>query len=429
MFKHLKTHKKILVSGPPRSGTQIATRMIAHDTGHRFVNEREHGCWRKCRMWDLLKMDEPMAIHCPSQSRWLHEFARQPDALIVFLLRNPGDIMASEHRVGKVQPLRRLTRRHYEDVMPCHGPSCMVRQSYWLVQQRHLIDNKLELQYESLCEHPLWVERPLRETFAVKQTTLPQLDTRHVVVTRLNVGVYGETAVCVRHGRPAPVKGDPDEWTRNRIDLATRFCLASLNGQTIQDFEWLVLFDERTPPSLQERMRYALARPGAVFHAVPPLGEWKLEGCPEVADAIRRHVADTKRPYLLTTRLDTDDMLRDDSLARVRAACRPIEGRQFIDLQNGFFMSADRKRLHRVKQRRFKQGGTPFISLLERVGDGPPLTVHCDRHHLVRRHAPVVTLKRKPAWVHVVHGGNTAAGKFHGKRVRHGLPPGFPAST
>jgi hypothetical protein len=155
MFEYLKKYKRILVSGPPRSGTQIATRMIVHDTGHQYIDEREHRFICKRRMFDLLKIDEPIVIHCPSQTRWLHQFAREPDTFIVFMLRNPGEIIASEKRVGKVRVLRRITRQHYRDVMPCHGPSCMVRQAYWLIHQRHLISNMMEVHYDSLREHPL----------------------------------------------------------------------------------------------------------------------------------------------------------------------------------------------------------------------------------------------------------------------------------
>jgi hypothetical protein len=39
MFEHLAVHSKIVVTGPQRSGTRIASQMIASDTGHEFVDE------------------------------------------------------------------------------------------------------------------------------------------------------------------------------------------------------------------------------------------------------------------------------------------------------------------------------------------------------------------------------------------------------
>ena len=41
MFEYLKEFPVVLVTGPQRSGTRICAKMIAHDTGHRFVDERE----------------------------------------------------------------------------------------------------------------------------------------------------------------------------------------------------------------------------------------------------------------------------------------------------------------------------------------------------------------------------------------------------
>ena len=41
MFENLAVHKKIVVTGPQRSGTRIGAKMIAADTGYQFVDEAE----------------------------------------------------------------------------------------------------------------------------------------------------------------------------------------------------------------------------------------------------------------------------------------------------------------------------------------------------------------------------------------------------
>ncbi|MGA3222018.1 MAG: hypothetical protein ABSE77_23620 [Acidimicrobiales bacterium] len=41
MFGHLVGYSKIVVTGPQRSGTRVASQMIASDTGYEFVDEVE----------------------------------------------------------------------------------------------------------------------------------------------------------------------------------------------------------------------------------------------------------------------------------------------------------------------------------------------------------------------------------------------------
>jgi hypothetical protein len=43
VFEELAQYGQIVVTGPQRSGTRIATQMIASDTGHRYVDEAKFG--------------------------------------------------------------------------------------------------------------------------------------------------------------------------------------------------------------------------------------------------------------------------------------------------------------------------------------------------------------------------------------------------
>lgn len=39
MFEHLKAYKRIVVSGPQRSGTRIVAKAVAQDTNKSFIDE------------------------------------------------------------------------------------------------------------------------------------------------------------------------------------------------------------------------------------------------------------------------------------------------------------------------------------------------------------------------------------------------------
>ena len=174
MFEDFRQYPVILVSGPPRSGTWIASRMIAHDTGHRLVSEKSHGFWDRERLERALREGpRPMVVHCPSHTAWLHELAAEfPEALIVFLLRPASEIVRSEERVIKTPALLRLTQRQYRHLGPVPKIAhCLARHSYWLTGQRHLIANRREIHYADLAAHPLWVDQEHRRDFTVHQTT------------------------------------------------------------------------------------------------------------------------------------------------------------------------------------------------------------------------------------------------------------------
>ena len=90
MFEHLAKHKKIIVTGPNRSGTTLAATAIQHDlkTTHGLIKEelcqfRIEGVqvWMDC--------PEPMVIQAPFIADACHQF---PTALVVYMHRDLKDI-------------------------------------------------------------------------------------------------------------------------------------------------------------------------------------------------------------------------------------------------------------------------------------------------------------------------------------------------
>ena len=111
MFEELGTYRVVLVTGPQRSGTRIAARMIAADSGLRYVDEDEFGVYNHKRLRAIIAQAEGVVIQCPAMCHMVHKVAAE-DVLVVMMMRDVDDIVASEKRIdwtiGPYQELKRF---------------------------------------------------------------------------------------------------------------------------------------------------------------------------------------------------------------------------------------------------------------------------------------------------------------------------------
>ena len=209
---------------------------------------------------------------------------------------------------------------------------------------------------------------------------------RHLVITRFNL----------RQDEGArPYQHDAD-WLEHRFELFERFCYPSLREQTVQAFEWLVLFDDATPPAARARIERLAAWPNFRPVFVPHEARSR---CRAAAVA-----ALEKRPQILvTTRLDSDDAVRSDFIERVqRAATVPVNRPTVLAFPIGFVW-------HRQRSYLDWQPSNAFSSLVEPVGGSasyPIKTIYTGSHSLQHQLGRVVWLSAAPAWMQVVHGTN-----------------------
>lgn len=163
IFWNIADFDTIFVTGPHRSGTTICSKMIAYDTGHDLVIEDDFDCSNLIQLSAFLQADYgPKVIQCPFLSAVIHDMNYLLDVdmskvLVVFMHRYRPDIIASEQRATKVDFGRVAAGqkvayhsnkvRHISDV----------KYEAW-EDQRKVIPNYLDVGYESLKQHPLWVE-------------------------------------------------------------------------------------------------------------------------------------------------------------------------------------------------------------------------------------------------------------------------------
>lgn len=155
--------------------------------------------------------------------------------------------------------------------------------------------------------------------------------TKHFLLTRFNLHLYKRD----KYFRTI----NPDRWLEHRFELFERFCLPSIAAQTTHDFEWLILFDKHTPQVYKERIKRHVQK----YPFISPIAVEAQYGCyyPQIFQkAIRNRLEkaqqnDEQATSVLTTRLDNDDALAPDFVARVQAASQDLAPRSFITFRYG----------------------------------------------------------------------------------------------
>jgi hypothetical protein len=203
---------------------------------------------------------------------------------------------------------------------------------------------------------------------------------RHVILTRFSVRFTAE--------QPPP----EDDWLRYRFGFFEQAAAASVRTQTTRPDHWLVFCDADSPDWLREQLPALGAGLFKVVWLEEPWGHAPLRrAVAEVAD----------RPYLITTRFDSDDALGKRFVSLVQSQFAG-QGQMYVNLLRG--LQVDRS--GQVFRCDYWQNA--FISLIERL-DGQPRTVFQSFHHpSSRKLAPVRNVVTDPAWVQVIHGGNLA---------------------
>ena len=175
MFEHLAKHKKILVTGPHRSGTTFAATAIQHDLKDTHGLVKEELCWlpkmglRRLEYW--LTNPVKVVVQAPFAADVCHQFL---GTFVVFMQRKIDDIEASQKRMylddgGDVfWPGMEMTERgkyHRDDYSKRVSE---IKYDSWQ-HQKERIANYFELEYESLSGHPLWIDSAQRKEFTVRQ--------------------------------------------------------------------------------------------------------------------------------------------------------------------------------------------------------------------------------------------------------------------
>jgi hypothetical protein len=167
---------KILVTGPQRSGTRIAAKIIADDISYQYVDERDFVVDNQELFDEILSSADKLVIQCPGMCHCIEQYAVS-GTLIVMMIRAIPDIIASENRVEWINGPYHEYEKYGIDILKArflrrhHNDKISVRKyQHWRTYQKGKIRHLLELEYESLSYHRLWIPKEQRLHFTAEQT-------------------------------------------------------------------------------------------------------------------------------------------------------------------------------------------------------------------------------------------------------------------
>jgi len=165
MFEELTKYSNVVVSGPQRSGTRIAAKIIAYDTSKTYIDERDIN-YHDFRLleWHLLQGN--VVIQCPGLCHMLHYISFE-DTLVVMIRRPVEEILISEHKKWNM-PSRRLELLKYG----CsEGTISRIKYDFWTKVQKPILGKRsMAINYHDLDTHKLFIKD--RKNFRWDQTRI-----------------------------------------------------------------------------------------------------------------------------------------------------------------------------------------------------------------------------------------------------------------
>lgn len=165
MFEHLRLVRCVVVTGNARSGTTICAQMIAEDTGHRYVDEADFGTYDVDR-WRERCAERNVVVQCPHMLRVIVDEC-DPAKYVVLMRRGLSAIHESEDRIGWRAKHERAELDTLADAFADLPGAAERKYALWDTAAM-LPPFRVEVDYDSLAAHPLWVAD--RRGFTAKQT-------------------------------------------------------------------------------------------------------------------------------------------------------------------------------------------------------------------------------------------------------------------
>ena len=231
--------------------------------------------------------------------------------------------------------------------------------------------------------------------------------TQHFVLTRFNLRLWRND----KEGRSVRTL----EWLENRFTLFEKYCLPSLANQTCKEFEWIVLFDIKTPDNYKERIQ----RCQEICHQLIPVFVAQEEGR-DFRQVFKNEVVkrlEGKR--IITTYLDNDDALDIHFVEDLQKRVSNLSNGFFVFYLNGYQYFTEFGLLLRIRYRR-----NHFVSVVE---SADPVTIKTiygfGSHYYINKipGAKIEYVKDTPLWCEVIHKrnmGNDAYFFFGTKVIR-----------
>lgn len=164
LIHSLSRFKTILVTGPQRSGTRIASKILANDLNYLFIDEQNIRIDSIKRLISYGEDDFNKVIQCPGLSSVIHLLADEETA-VVMMKRPIEDIVASQERIGwAYEDYEKLKYSSKKDKTISE-----IKYDAW-ESQKLFMNESFEIDFDSLSFHEMWIDKKERSKFNHNQT-------------------------------------------------------------------------------------------------------------------------------------------------------------------------------------------------------------------------------------------------------------------
>lgn len=152
-------YKRVLVTGPQRSGTTITGKILSKELNFQYVDEREIDIDNFDKLFKLYQRRN-FVLQAPG----LCAFAHMMPGAVVMMKRPVEEILRSQERIHwPLASNKKELAKYFKD----HGVIAEIKYQMWDHWQSVKKD-AFEIDYHSIKDHPLYVED--RSDFKPKQT-------------------------------------------------------------------------------------------------------------------------------------------------------------------------------------------------------------------------------------------------------------------
>ena len=190
-IKKLSSYKRIIVTGPNRTGTTYFSNLLAEELDYEHIDEDRYRYDEGVFEWYFKKTN--IVVQGPGMSYKAHSLCDEyDDVCIVFMMRSIDDIKKSSQRIRdqnrtfseRWERFERVFMRYISDriignsvndYIPSQeqfdsGSSAKFRYQVWENIQKPLCKNYLEVHYDELKSHDTFIDKGGRKGFGPKQT-------------------------------------------------------------------------------------------------------------------------------------------------------------------------------------------------------------------------------------------------------------------
>lgn len=219
----------------------------------------------------------------------------------------------------------------------------------------------------------------------------------HLLFTRVNVG-YKEKIWL-------PYE-DPEKWLQYRVDVFFQTCFPSVTAQTNKNFKWYLYFDSQTPKKIMDVI-YERFKPFNFINVL--IKDETVKNFYTYHKNDLNSIVDNEYQYLITSNVDTDDMI---NISYIEAVQKYFDRQEYlpINFNNGIFFDL-KSNVTCFSEHK----SNVFISLIEKRTDlgfiGAISRSHTDFYKISEK---LEIDNDIPMWCVTIHDFNVST-KFYGK--------------